>query len=114
MTSLSESLFAEWSKSETIIRSALDGTMGETVEEGESAAAILGDFAFFAGVPNKKLILVTLSEREFLIAVPQNEAWGESEKSDKVCVPKGHRVRQGISLPTFGVCPPWLPGSAHR
>ena len=75
MTSLSEALFAEWSKSETIIRSALDGTMGETVEEGESAAAILGDFAFFAGVPNKKLILVTLSEREFLIAVPQNEAW---------------------------------------
>lgn len=75
MTALADRLFGEWQKSETLINSALDGTMGEIIEEGESAAATLGDFAFFAGAPSERLIRKTLSEREFLIAVPQNGEW---------------------------------------
>lgn len=68
-------LFGEWAERETILLSCLDGTMGEIAGTSESAAAVLGDFAFFAGKPDMKLAEKVASEREFFIAVPQNADW---------------------------------------
>ena len=52
-------LFAHWG--ETIIWSCLQGIMGEIyADNGErpmSAMAVLGDFCFLAGVPNRDLVL---------------------------------------------------------
>lgn len=41
--------------------------------------AILGDFTFFAGVPDKELIMYRpdWSKQDFMIMVPQNDAWAE-------------------------------------
>lgn len=68
-------LFDGWE--ETLIWSCLDGSMGEIytddARQPQSAAALLGDFAFFAGEPNREL--VARMARSFLILTPQNEAW---------------------------------------
>lgn len=70
-------LFAGWE--ESMIWSAMQGVMGEVAaddpEHPESARVLLGDFAFFAGKPNEALIFSMLDGRDFLLAVPQNEAW---------------------------------------
>lgn len=71
-------LFAGWQ--ETLIWSCLDGTMGDVyvtdTENPVSVMAILGDFCFFAGVPDSELAELNIEERpEFLIMVPQNEGW---------------------------------------
>lgn len=42
----------------------------------ESAAAVLGDFCFLAGKPDRELAVHDF-DRDFLIMVPQNEAWSE-------------------------------------
>ena len=51
-------LFAGWQ--ETMIWSCLQGVMGhlyaDSTENPKSAMAILGDFCFFAGVPNRELV----------------------------------------------------------
>ena len=59
-----------------MIRSCLQGVMGKvyTVSDRTSAAAVLGDFCFFSGKPDKKLILKDYG-REFLILVPPDESW---------------------------------------
>lgn len=72
-------LFEGWK--ETLIWSCLQGVMGEIYAENVrnpvSAMAILGDFVFFAGEPNEGLVLYKPDwcQNEFIIMVPQNEAW---------------------------------------
>lgn len=93
-TKVAGSIFQGWE--ETLIWSCLQGVMGEIYAEKraepEAAMAILGDFAFFAGKPNRELVLYKPEgcTQEFIIMVPRNEAWGElirqcyGEKAKKV------------------------------
>lgn len=85
-------LFAGWE--ETIIWSCLQGIMGQVRmnDARDAAMARLGDFAFFAGVPDEEL-LKSLSDnqgQDFLIVVPQNDEWAQliekcyGEKAGKV------------------------------
>ena len=75
-------LFAEWE--ETLIWSCLQGVMGgvygDHPKEPASAAAILGDFCFLAGKPSHALASYKPegSSRDFIIMIPQNEAWGRA------------------------------------
>ncbi|MGN0394030.1 MAG: GNAT family N-acetyltransferase, partial [Coprococcus sp.] len=50
-----------------------------SIEQPASAMAVLGDFTFFAGVPNEELIMYKpdWSKQNFMIMVPQNEEWAE-------------------------------------
>lgn len=72
-------LFEGWK--ETLIWSCLQNVMGEiyvsSAEHPLSAMAILGDFCFFAGVPDCELVQYKPQScnREFIIMVPQNEDW---------------------------------------
>lgn len=74
-------LFEGWQ--ETLIWSCLQGVMGNLYAvlnpNPVSAAAMLGDFCFFAGKPDKELVLHKPEgcTRNFMIMVPQNEDWGE-------------------------------------
>ena len=67
-------LFAGWD--ETLIWSSLDGIMGKITcsDDGKSAMAEVADFAFFAGVPDKRLLTHPFA-RNFMLLVPQNEDW---------------------------------------
>ncbi|MDY2628854.1 MAG: GNAT family N-acetyltransferase [Lachnospiraceae bacterium] len=76
-----EELFKDWN--ETLITSCLQGIMGEiyvndTVngENPESAAAVLGDFCFLTGKPERNLVERDYG-KDFLIMVPQNEDWSK-------------------------------------
>lgn len=68
---------------ETMVLSCLQGVMGEIYvdnqKEPTSAMATLGDFIFFAGVPNKELVLYKpkCCKKDFIIMVPQNKQWEE-------------------------------------
>lgn len=72
-------LFAGWK--ETMIWSCLQGVMGNVYgdhpEHPGCAAAVLGDFCFLAGEPNRDLVLYRPkeSEKDFMIMVPQNRRW---------------------------------------
>ncbi|MEY8336557.1 GNAT family N-acetyltransferase [Lachnospiraceae bacterium 62-35] len=74
-------LFGEWQ--ETLIWSCLQGVMGEihvdSLEKPLSAKALLGDFCFLAGKPDKELVLYGFkqSRRDFMIMVPQNKDWAD-------------------------------------
>ncbi len=72
-------LFEGWQ--ETMIWSCLQGVMGriyaDALEKPASAAALLGDFCFLAGKPNRELVLYGPERREFLILVPGNGGWAE-------------------------------------
>lgn len=76
------SIFFEGWK-ETLIWSCLQGIMGELyaddLEEPTAAMALLGDFCFFAGKPNKELVQYKPKSciQDFMIMVPQNEQWAE-------------------------------------
>lgn len=77
-TKKAEALFYGWQ--ETIIYSCLQGIMGTVYadhsEKPQSAMAFLGDFCFFAGIPNKELVLYQPEDSgRFLIMVPQSEQW---------------------------------------
>lgn len=71
--------FGEWD--ESIIWSCLQGIMGEvyTNAKNDAAMAMLGDFAFYAGEPSEELIKFKPEscEQDFIIMVPQNDAWAE-------------------------------------
>lgn len=74
-------LFEGWQ--ETMIWSCLQGVMGsiyaDSMETPASAAALLGDFCFFAGKPDTELILYTKAAgRDFMILVPQNDGWADA------------------------------------
>lgn len=76
-----ELLFAGWE--ESLIWSCLQGVMGriyaDDKEKPLSAMAILGDFCFFAGRPNRELTAYKPEwcVQDFIIAVPQNEQWAD-------------------------------------
>lgn len=76
-----EQLFAGWQ--ETLIWSCLQNVMGDIYicsgENPRSAMAVLGDFCFFAGEPEEELVSYKKKGTlpDFLIMVPQNEAWAQ-------------------------------------
>ncbi len=80
-TKKADGLFQGWE--ETLIWSCLQGTMGEIYVDdavfARSAMAILGDFAFFAGKPDRELVMFKPEwcRQEFIIMVPQNAGWAE-------------------------------------
>lgn len=80
-TKSAEKLFDGWQ--ETMIWSCLQRVMGHLYaddnEKPESAAALLGDFCFLAGKPSHELAQYVCERRchEFIIMVPQNEAWAK-------------------------------------
>ena len=75
--SRAEGLFAGWE--EKLITSCLQGVMGKVFvtdrEHPASAAAILGDFGFYAGEPDRELVLG--KPEGFLIMTPGSPAWGD-------------------------------------
>lgn len=78
---LVEYLFANWE--ETLIWSCLQQVMGQLYANDDkqptAAMALIGDFCFLAGEPDKELVLFRpeLDKRNFIIMVPQTEAWSE-------------------------------------
>lgn len=73
-------LFDGWE--ETMIWSSLQGHMGQVITDGKrppkAAQIVIGDFCFFAGQPDEKLI----EQAGAPILTPQNEAW--SQKIEQV------------------------------
>jgi len=114
-------LFEGWQ--ETLIWSCLQGVMGKIIaddpENPRSAAAILGDFTFFAGRPDRELTAYSIEGQDFMIMTPPDEAWSaliediwkekakrteryaikkepdifDREKLQKIAVPKGYEIR---------------------
>ena len=82
-------LFAGWE--DTMIFSCLQGVMGRVFatapENPQSACAFAGCFAFYAGAPDREL--VRGKPEEFVIMVPQNEAWAELIER---CFPDARKV----------------------
>lgn len=82
-------LFQNWE--ETMIFSCLQKIMGQIfvtdLESPQAACAVVGCFRFYAGEPDPELILHRTGE--FVIMVPQNEAWAEEIEKK---LPKAHRV----------------------
>lgn len=78
-THIAAPIFQNWQ--ETLIWSCLDKTMGdiytEDITSPASAMAILGDFCFFAGTPNRELVLYKPKNciQDFIIMVPQTAEW---------------------------------------
>ena len=74
-TKKAEAIFAGWE--ETLITSCLQKVMGKVfvtdTKHPKSACAYVGCFAFYAGVPEKELVLK--KPDGFVIMTPQNEAW---------------------------------------
>jgi len=74
-----EKLFANWQ--EAIIWSCLQKVMGaiytDNLQNPQAAMAILGDFCFLAGEPNKELVLYKPEwcKQNFIIMIPQNVKW---------------------------------------
>ena len=72
-------IFRAWD--ETLIWSCLQGVMGEihTNLTEDAAMAILGDFAFYAGKPDEKLVTYKPDScrQDFIIMVPQNDEWAK-------------------------------------
>lgn len=76
-----EPLFGDWQ--ETLIWSCIQGVMGkiyvDSLENPLCAGAVLGDFCFLAGLPNKELVLFepNAGSMNFMIMVPQNNGWAD-------------------------------------
>lgn len=72
-------LFGDWP--EGILNSCLQGVMGciyaDHAEQPKAVMAMLGDFCFLAGRPDKELVRFRPPEsiRDFMIMVPQNKDW---------------------------------------
>ncbi len=89
-----EVLFDGWQ--ETLIWSCLQNVMGHIYvnhsENPTAAMAILGDFCFFAGMPDKELAAYKPEwcSQDFMIMVPENDEWAAlivdcyQEKAKKV------------------------------
>nr|WP_315024904.1 GNAT family N-acetyltransferase [uncultured Aminipila sp.] len=71
--------FSEWE--ETLIWSCLQGCMGYAIadnnENPSAAQIVVGDFCFFAGTPNDKLVTQAAAP----IIIPQNKEWSKSIES---------------------------------
>lgn len=74
-------LFGDWP--ETMIWSCLQNIMGHIfvndTENPSAAMAVLGDFCFLAGAPDREMVscMPEFCKRDFTIMVPQNDAWAE-------------------------------------
>lgn len=70
-------IFDGWK--ETLIWSCLQGVMGNIYmnASNDAAMAMLGDFAFYAGVPDEDLIRFKPEscKQDFVIMIPQNDEW---------------------------------------
>lgn len=89
-----EVFFKDWQ--ESLIWSCLQGIMGkiyvDSLSNSTAAMAILGDFCYFAGIPNKELVQTKPQDcdKNFVIMVPQSQAWGQmietcyGEKAKKI------------------------------
>ena len=88
-TSKVAGLFEGWE--ETLIYSCLQKVMGKIyvtdLESPKSAMAFVGCFAFYAGEPNKELVIN--KPAGFIIMTPQNKAW---EACIEECFPKAKKV----------------------
>lgn len=79
-TKKAEELFSVFGD-KMLIRSCLEKTMGEiyTVnpKNPDSAVAMIGDFCFYAGVPNLETVKYRAEDwkKEMVIMVPANEGW---------------------------------------
>ena len=106
-------LFDGWE--ETMIWSALQGVMGEITADGpenpKSARILLGDFGFFAGEPNERLVSSMLENRSFLLAVPQNEEWAAC--MEKI-FPNSRRIPRYAMAALTGKGCKNLPGTSRR
>lgn len=82
-------IFEGWQ--ETLIYSCLQNVMGKVyvtdLENPRSAFAFVGCFGFYAGEPNRELIIN--KPRGFVIMTPQNEDWAELIEE---CFPSAKRV----------------------
>lgn len=73
------SLFGSWE--ETLIWSCLQGIMGKVYADDlnapTAAMAVIGDFTFFAGKPNRELVSYKPDwcTQGFMIMIPQDESW---------------------------------------
>lgn len=80
-TDRAAALFGDWQ--ETMIWSCLQGVMGHIYTDDalnpSSVMAILADFCFFAGQPNRELVSFKPEwcTQDFIIMVPQNCCWNE-------------------------------------
>ena len=80
-TEKAEGLFEGWE--ETLIWSCMQGVMGkiyaDSLENPASAMAVLGDFCFLAGKPDKEMVQYgpKPGKKNVMIMVPQNEEWAE-------------------------------------
>ena len=87
--SIVRDLFAGWQ--ETLIDSCLQKVMGKVYvtdpEKPVSALAFVGCFGFFAGEPDRELVVN--KPDGFVIMVPQNEAWASLIEE---CFPSAKRV----------------------
>ena len=88
-TSKASHLFDDWQ--ETLIYSCLQKVMGKIfvtdLEEPKSAMAYVGCFAFYAGEPDKELVIN--KPDGFVIMTPQNKAW---EACIEECFPTAKKV----------------------
>lgn len=80
-TSAAARLFGDWQ--ESLLWSCLEGVMGKLYAPEQSpplsVMAMLGDFLYFAGKPDRELVSFKPDwcRKDFVIMVPQDEAWGE-------------------------------------
>ena len=76
-TSQAEKLFAGWN--ETLIFSCLQKVMGKIyvtdLEQPRSAFAFVGCFGFYAGVPDREMVMG--KPGGYAILVPQDEQWAK-------------------------------------
>ncbi len=88
-TSKAACLFEDWQ--ETLIYSCLQKVMGKIFvtnpERPNSAMAYVGCFAFYAGEPDRELVIN--KPEGFVIMVPQNKAW---EVCIEECFPEAKKV----------------------
>ena len=88
-TSRVKELFAGWQ--ETLIDSCLQNVMGKIcvtdLASPVSASAFVGCFGFFAGEPDRELVIQ--KPAGCVILVPQNEAWAALMEE---CYPSANRV----------------------
>ncbi|MCI8583402.1 MAG: GNAT family N-acetyltransferase [Dorea sp.] len=72
-------IFKDWN--ESIIWSCVQGVMGAVYKNAsnDAAAAVLGDFAFYAGKPCEELLKFKPEgcRQDFIIMVPQNDEWAK-------------------------------------
>lgn len=74
-----EKLFGGWQ--ETLIWSCQQGVMGHlyvtSQEQPDCAMALIGDFCFFAGNPNRELVSFKPEgcQQDFVIMIPQTDEW---------------------------------------